>query len=88
MLAETTVAAVEQALSKTPKQRQEALTRPAALLSASVSRVFDRALRYGVKANVPCPSRSDMTLPVSPFAHFVAETPLTVMTDLSPAHYA
>lgn len=88
VLAETTVAAYAQEQAKAVAQRHEMQTRPAAVQSAPVSHTLYRALRSQFKANIPSPSRSDKSLLVAPFAHFMAETPLTVKTDLSPVEYA
>jgi len=81
-------AAYAQQQAKTAGRRQEVPPLPAALQSAPVSHALYRALRSENKTRIPSPSKSDKTLLVAPFAHFVAETPLTVKTNLSPAHYA
>ena len=74
--------------ANTVAQRREVPPQPAALQSAPVSHALYRVLRSQVKAVIPSPSKSATALLVVPFAHFIAETPLTVKTDLLPPHYA
>jgi len=81
-------AAYAEEQAKTEGRREEVPPLPAALQSAPVSHALYRALRSKNKITIPSPSKSDKSLLVAPFAHFVTETPLTVKTNLSPTHYA